>query len=97
MHCMSLFLVASSTGSTPRWRNENYDAVCHWYRSRLGDFHDPRTVPDLARIGAKLRQAFVVLLLLFGLRHGWVLSRASTLKGLPPCPKSNTTRQLDSP
>ena len=27
MSCMSFFLVASSTGSTPRWRIENYDAV----------------------------------------------------------------------
>jgi len=27
MSCMSLFLVASSTGSTPRWRNENYDVA----------------------------------------------------------------------
>ena len=28
MSRMSLFFVASSTGSTPSWRNANYDAVC---------------------------------------------------------------------
>jgi hypothetical protein len=28
MSRMSFFFVASLTGSTPRWRNANYDAVC---------------------------------------------------------------------
>ena len=37
----------------------------HWHRSGFGDFHNPRTVPDLARIGSKLRESFAVFLLLF--------------------------------
>src|SRR5437879_13426417 len=59
-----------------------------WQCSRLGDFHHPRTVPDLTRIGSKLRQSFAVFLLLFGLRHAGSFLLA--FGGPPPAlPKRN--------